>query len=249
MRTLFPVALYLGNICWEWGLGRTWTRLWAGLKGWRQILIFRIWPPNKNTYSAREGRPRQKKIHTNLSQPASRPRGQICIFFSRGRPEGTNMYFFFRGAGLREPNMYFFSRGRPDEAKYVFFFRAGPVPCMYFSREVPEGLILLHFVRVLESPYEPTEGPCMYFFFAGPAGLRGQICIFSRGRPKGPNMYFFRGAGPTGPNMYFFSRGPPEGSKYVFFRGAGLRGPNIYFFSRGRPERAKYVIFLAPNKK
>ena len=74
----------------------------------------------------------------------------------------------------------------------MYFFRAGPVPCMYFSREVPEGLILLHFVRVLEAPYEPTEGPCMYFF--------------SRGQPaRGAKyVFFFGGAGPPGPNMYFY---------------------------------------------
>ena len=92
------------------------------------------------------------------------------MYFSRGRPEGAKYVFFFAGPAGR--------------GQICIFFRAGPVPCMYFSREVPEGLILLHFVRVLEAPYGPTDGPCMYFF--------------SRGQPaRGAKYVFFFLAGPA----------------------------------------------------
>ena len=62
-----------------------------------------------------------------------------------------------------------FSRGQQDDAKYVYL-RAGPVPCMYFPREVPEALIWLHFIWVLETEYGPTEGRWKYYFVVGPAG-------------------------------------------------------------------------------
>ena len=59
-----------------------------------------------------------------------------------------------------------FLAGRPAGAAYVFFFRGGGWlgPCKYFSREVPEALVLLHFMKAnhaLESPC------CKHFLFAG----------------------------------------------------------------------------------
>ena len=71
-------------------------------------------------------------------------------------------------------------------------------------------------------------------FFAGPAGPRGQICIFPRGQPEGPNM-LFGVAGPRVPNIHF-SAGP-------------ARGGQTCICPRGRPEGSKYVFLVGPAQE
>ena len=152
--------------------------------------------------------------------PASR---RPCLFFfSRGRPVGGLVCFFFRGAGRRAGLFVFFFAG-PARPGGLFVFFSRPVAWArpgLGTYEYPWRPILPTFSKGMCHSWGPRLAGgrlgdvaalagwgSVCFLFGGPSRPEALFVFFSRGRPAGGLVCFFF-AGPAGRRACLFFISP-----------------------------------------